>query len=61
MKYTLASVLIFTVFCGIPAFVQQEGRTHILAETISTAWRRPKIEKRATEGAQARKSCVRYM
>jgi hypothetical protein len=52
MKYTFYSMLIFAVFCGIPAFVQQEGRTHLFAETISTAWRHPKLEKRAVEGAR---------
>ncbi len=50
MKYTL---LAFLIFAGIPAFLQQENRTHhLFAETVSVAWHQPKLEKRATEGAQ---------
>jgi hypothetical protein len=48
MKYT---VLVFVVFAGIPTFLQEE-RSHILAETISTAWHRPELEKRAVQGAR---------
>jgi hypothetical protein len=51
MKYASASVLIFTVFAGIPAFLQ-EKRSHILAETVSVAWHQPELEKRAVQGAR---------
>ncbi len=40
------------VFAGIPAFLQQENRTHhLFAETVSVAWHQPKLEKRAVQGA----------
>lgn len=42
----------FAIFCGIPAFLQQEDRTHILSETISTAWHQPELEKRTVQGAR---------
>ncbi len=52
MKYTPETMLVFVIFAGIPAFLQQEDRTHhLFAATISTAWHRPKLEKRAVEGA----------
>ena len=57
MKYTLATMLTFAIFCGLPACLQPEGRRHIVSqtrlieETISTARHRPALEKRATEGA----------
>jgi hypothetical protein len=58
MKYTLATVLTFAIFCGVPACLQPEGRRHIVSrtrlieETISTAWHRPALEKRAIAGAR---------
>jgi hypothetical protein len=52
VKYTFLTMFVFAILCGVPAFVQQEGRTHILVETISTVLRRPGLEKRAIEGAR---------
>jgi hypothetical protein len=48
MKYTLYSVLVFLVFAGIPAFLQ-EKRSHVLAETVAVAWHQPELEKRAVQ------------
>ena len=52
MKYTFLTMFVFAILCGVPTFVQQEGRTRILVETISTVLRRPGLEKRAIEGAR---------
>lgn len=51
MKYTRYSVLVFVVFAGIPAFLQ-EKRSHIIAETISKAWHQPDLERGAARGAR---------
>ena len=51
MKYTLYSVLVFVVFAGIPAFLQ-EKQSHIVADTILTAWHQREFEKRAARGAK---------
>jgi hypothetical protein len=48
MKYALYSVLVFLVFAGIPAFLQ-EKRSDILAETVAVAWHQPELEKRAVQ------------
>ncbi len=47
MKYTLLALVIF---CGIPAFL--EHRSHIVADTISTALRRWEGEGRAARGVR---------
>ena len=49
MRYTLYSMVALAVFAG-PAFLQEE-RSHIVADTISTAWRQRELESRAVQGA----------
>ncbi len=50
MRYTLYSMVALAVFAG-PAFLQEE-RSHIVADTISTAWRQRELESRAVQGAR---------
>src|SRR5205085_1726548 len=48
-KYTL---LAFLIFAGIPAFLQQEDRTHhLLAETVLMIWNQRAFEEKAVQGA----------
>jgi hypothetical protein len=44
-------MVVLAVFAGIPSFLQ-EKRSHILAETVSVAWHRPELEKKAADGAR---------
>lgn len=48
MRYKLSFVILIA---GVFAFLQ-ENQSHILADTLSTAWQRPKLEARAAEGAR---------
>src|SRR6266568_4465043 len=52
MKYMLEMVFVFALLAGVPAFLSQHDDGEAITGTISRAWHKRAVEKRAIRGAR---------